>query len=175
MKENTGSWKVITNKKRMTVRVPATEQELLQRGQVAAELALEQSRLEEKKKAAMEEFKTDIDSKKSQLSGVLDEIRSQKIMVRDAECKEEFDVEAGKYRLWWGDRLVEERPMDVEEKQKLQNNIFTMAGKAQAAKDARAAAAGEGREDDAIDVEASSDVRDVIRAETNVKTKKGHC
>jgi hypothetical protein len=165
--------KVLTRPVKRDVRVPASEQELLTRGRLAAELSQKRSRLEEEKKSAADEFKESIKAAEVQLNETLDEIRSGKITVRSADCVEEWDPSTGKYRLRWGDRVVEEREMNVEERKNFTEGIFEQKP------DKQKAAAGEKPEDDVIDAEwergdFEAEVRAVVAQEKNRKLKKDH-
>lgn len=158
------SWKVITKKVRRDIRVQAREDELLACGQKAAKLASQQTSLEEAKKAEADRLKAEIDDVKGQLNAALEEIRSQKISIRNADCVEEYDTNSAKYRLWWGTRLVEERPMEVEERKKYEGNIFNIKPSTEPAPTPKTP------EETATE----EDIRQVIREEKNTKTKKAH-
>lgn len=116
--------KVITRPIQRDVKVPASEPELLTRGKLAAELSQKRSRIEDEKKLAMDEYKEQIKATEVQLNETLDEIRTGKITVRGADCVEEWNPSTGKYTLKWGDRIVEEREMNVEERKNFTEGIF---------------------------------------------------
>jgi DNA primase catalytic subunit len=136
-----------------TIRIPATEEDLLQRGAICAELNLELQKLEEEKKAKMQEFKTAMDSIKDKTADISQEIREKKVTIRNAKCKEIIDNETEMYQMVWGDVIVEERPMTPEEKQKFTSGIFTPANNHQ---------------------DVGDDIKNVIRLESSTKTKTSH-
>jgi hypothetical protein len=168
-------WKVISRPIKRDVRVDATEPELLDRGRLVAELATERQKIEAEKKAAAEEFKSELEANKAQLDATFEELRSGKVLVRSADCVEEWDPHQGLYFLRWGDRIVEQREMNTDERRNYSEGIF----------DQKRAAAGEKPEepeDDFIDADwqrnggegsSTEDITAVIKAETNPRKKKG--
>jgi polyhydroxyalkanoate synthesis regulator phasin len=149
--------RVITRKIVRNILVDATDEELLACGQSAAEVSKKLGELELEKKEAMDSFKEAIKADESKLNSLLDEIRQRKITVMNAACVEEWDSNEGKYRLVWNGRLVEEREMNIEERQKHVDNLFNMAY--QKAAKARAE-------------ETPMDIKQLISEETSTKTKK---
>jgi hypothetical protein len=171
-------WKVISRPVKKDVRVDATEPELLDRGRLVAELATERQKIEAEKKAAAEEFKSELEANKAQLDATFEELRSGKVLVRSADCVEEWDPHQGMYFLRWGDRIVEQREMNTDERRNYSEGIF----------DQKSRAAGEKEEDPGADDEdfidadwernggegsSTEDITAVIKAETNPRKKKG--
>jgi hypothetical protein len=154
----TASHKVITRKIVRNIRVDATDAELLACGQAAAETSKKVGQLEEEKKEEMLRFKESIDSQKGKLNSIMEEIRDRKINIMNADCVEEWDADASVYRVVWNGRLVEERPMNTEERQKHVDNLFNMAEQRETAK-ARAE-------------ETPDSIKQLMREETSTKTKK---
>jgi hypothetical protein len=118
-------YRKIRKKRLIDVEVTATETELLNIAQQAATLSAKQNEKEAEKKEVMQQLKQDLDLIKSGLSLLLKQIGEGKIMVYGADCVEEWDIEEAVYRVWYGDRLVTQRPFNAEELEKFRNNIFT--------------------------------------------------
>lgn len=150
--------KVITRKITRNIKVDANDSELLACGQAAAEISKKIGQLETEKKDVMANFKDWITTETGKLNSVMEEIRERKINVMNADCTEEWDANSGTYRVMWNGRLVEERAMNTEERQKHVENLFNMAEQREAAK-ARAE-------------ETPDSIKQLMREETSTKTKK---
>lgn len=142
-----------------TIRVDATEDDLLQRGQACAELTKEVEKLEADKKESMRAFKEDIDLANSKISEMAREIREKKVTVRNATCTEVIYPDEKMYRKYWGEIIIEERKMTESEIEKFCSGIF---------------ATPENKENFDRGYEARDDIKDVIKLESHVKTKKSH-
>lgn len=152
------SHKVITRKIVRNILVDATDSELLACGQAAAEVSKKIGQLEIEKKETMSTFNDLITTEKGKLNSVMQEIRERKITIMNADCVEEWDANASVYRVVWNGRLVEERPMNTEERQMHVDNLFNMTAQRDAAK-ARAE-------------ETTDTIKQLMREETSTKTKK---
>ena len=119
-------FKVITKKIKTSIRVKAFESELLDLGLHAAAISSDTLKLEEEKKTSAQQFKDDIDTKKAELKRAFEQISNGQLYINNADCVEEWNSTLGLYRLWWGERLIDERAMTLEERTMHQDNIFNM-------------------------------------------------
>jgi hypothetical protein len=138
-----------------SIEVDATPDDLLARGNRCAELTKEIEALNEEKKGVMQDYKHKIDIATSIVSNISSEIRRKKCRINNANCTEFIYPDEKLYRMYWGEIIVEERPMTEEEIIKYCSGIFQTEPVQ--------------RQEDV-----ANDIKDVIRLETHVKTKSAH-
>lgn len=150
---------IIIAKGLRTIKIDATEQDLIQRGQACAEMSQKIGAIELEKKDCNASFKTSIDSLKAQIDSLSTEIIDKKITVHKANCIEIIYPDTETYKCFWGEKLVEEREMTAEEKEKFLSGVFANPKNADFVQE---------------NYNCDNDIKEVIKLESRTKTKSNH-